>query len=178
MSILNRILMFFYLIATTCISAILIVLPFGYIPYENARAVFDNMFDTKYYILVGILIIALNIKLIIGLFSKNKDSRVGVVKITSDGEINITHDTIKSLVLKTAGGVRGVKDIKVIIRPGKENLNIVLNVLILPDVNIPETVSNLQASVKNYIEAIAEIPVGDVKVVVQDIASATKLRAE
>lgn len=178
MNITDRIIMFFYLIGTTCLFGLLLVFPFGYIPYENVKGIIDGMFDTKYYIVVGILLILLNLKLLAGLFAKDRASSIGVVKLTADGEINITNDTLKSLVLKTANNVRGVRDVRVIIRPGKEKLNIVLKVLILPDVNIPETVKELQASVKSYIETIAEIPVGDVRVIVQDLTSATKLSAK
>lgn len=180
MKSLDKFLILLYLVALTCFYALFIVLPFGYISSETSSQVLNQIFGVyKWYYFVGaLLLILLNIYLTAALFKDGRNERFGIVKSTTDGEINISNDTIKSLVLKTAGQTKGIKDIKVMIKPGKNNINILLKAYIIPDLNIPATVKEVQENVKRYIETIAEVPVGEVKVVVQGVAPGTRLRLE
>lgn len=177
----DKVLLFIYLIALTFLVGAVIVVPFGlYMPYSLAvRIVESSLYTYRWiYLALGLVLILLNVKLLIGLLLGDRMGRVGIVKYTSEGEVNISFDTIKSLVLKIVGGIKGIKDVNVMVKPGKENINIFIKALILPDTNIPQTVKEVQESVKNYIETITEVPVGEVKVMVTDIASSSKLRVE
>jgi uncharacterized alkaline shock family protein YloU len=180
MKSIDKLLLSVYLLALTALFAVFVVITFRPVPYGYAINVLDSIFGTyKWgYLLGALLLILLNIKLLIGLFIGDKIKRLGVVRYTAEGEINISFDTIKSLVLKTAGGTKGIRDMTVMVKPGKENINIYIKTLILPDTNIPQTVKDMQDNVKTYIQAITEIPVGEVRVMVMDVASSTKLRVE
>jgi uncharacterized alkaline shock family protein YloU len=177
----DKFLLFIYLIAITCLAGLVILIPFGlFIPYSMAIKVVENNFYTYRwaFFALGLVFILLNVKLLIGLLIGDRTGRLGIVKYTSEGEVNISFETIKSLVLKTVSGVKGIKDVNVMVKPGKENINIFIKALILPDTNIPQTVKEVQEGVKNYIQTITEVPVGEVKVMVTDIASSSKLRVE
>jgi uncharacterized alkaline shock family protein YloU len=180
MKSLDRLLLIIYLLALTCVAGIFLAFPFGFVSFETAKYILHGAFaDDKWYYFIGtILLIIFNIKLIFGLIYGDSTRKAGVVRYTSEGEVNISFDTIKSLVVKAAGQSRGIKDINVMIKPGKDNINILIKVMVFPDINIPQTVREVQENVKNYVQGITEVPVGEVKVMVMDIASSTRLRIE
>lgn len=178
MKLVDKLLLFLYLIVLTAIFLFIIVIPTGYIPEYLVNTILEGIRSVWYYQIAAAAFIVINIRLMASLFSGDGTQKFGVVKLTPEGEINISNDTIKSLVLRTSSQVRGVRDVKVFIRPAKDKINIYIRLLIVPDMNIPQTVKEIQESVKGYIESIAEIPVGEVKVAVMDIASGTKLRVE
>jgi uncharacterized alkaline shock family protein YloU len=176
----DKFLLFLYLVGTIGLFSIFVILPTGYIDEETANNVFSGMMSTSkwYYFTAAIILILIAIRFIVVLFKGSSERTFGIVKYTSDGEVNISNETIKSLVMKTINQVKGVRDSSVWIKPGEDKINILIKTLIMPDVNIPQTVKEIQENVRKYIEMIAEIPVGEVKVVILDIASGTKLRLE
>ena len=173
----DKFVIFLYTVGLTVAFALFLVIPLHYVTMSEINAAVSGMYAAYrwYYLAGAILLILLNIRVIATLFYSDNGERLGVIKYTNDGEINISNDTIKALVLKTASEVRGLREIRVMIKPGKDNINIMIRALIMPDLNIPQTVKEVQEKVKSYLEAIAEIPVGEVKVVVENLASGTKL---
>lgn len=176
----DKVLLVLFLIATTCIFGIFIVLPTGYISYETATYVFEGIvgYYKWYYFGAAVLLLVVVIRLLIGIFTGNRARNFGIIRNTENGEVNISYETIKSLVIKTISNVKGVKESKVLIYPAEENIKIMIKTYIMSDVNIPQAVKEIQESVKTYIEAIAEVPVGEVKVSIIDVAPTTKLRLE
>lgn len=141
---------------------------------------FVNLLNSNYnYYIVAITVVSVII--IFALFTilsllKTDNRYQHIVKYTSEGEITITYETIKSLAYKAASQVRGLKEIKIYVKPQDEKLNLLIRGFIMPDTNITQTVNDVQRIVKSQIETIAEIGVGEVKVIVDDVASTTKLR--
>ena len=176
----DKLIMFVYLVGLTCLLAVFIILPFGFISYDFCASFINGVFrNYKWYYFIGaITLIILNIKLIIVLIFDDNIKRSGVIKYTSEGEINISFETIKALVIRTASEAKGVKDIKVMIKPGKDNINILLTTQIMPDINIPQTIKIVQENVKSYVEAITEIPIGEIKVMVTSVVTSNKLRLD
>jgi uncharacterized alkaline shock family protein YloU len=156
------------------------VLPTGYITYGTAVYVFEGIIGAyKWYYFAGaVLLLIVVIRLLIGTFTGNKSKNFGIIRSTENGEVNISYETIKSLVIKTISSVKGVKESKVLIYPGDGSIKIMVKTYIISDVNIPQAVKEIQENVKAYIEAIAEVPVGEVKVSIIDVAPTTKLRLE
>lgn len=180
MKSMDKALLILFLIATVCIFGIFIVLPTGYIPYETAVFVFEGIIGRYkwYYFCAAVLLIIIVIRLLIGILTGTKTRNFGIIRNTENGEVNISYETLKSLVMKTIANVKGVRDSKVLIYPGEDSIKIMIKTYIISDVNIPQTVKEIQENVKAYIEAIAEVPVGEVKVSIVDVAPATKLRLE
>lgn len=176
----DKVLLILFLIATACIFGIFIVLPTGYIPYETVDFVFKGMVGTYkwYYFGAAVLLMVVVIRLLIGVFTGNRTRNFGIISNTENGEVNISYETLKSIVIKTIANVKGVRDSKVMIRPGENSIKIMIKTYIVSDVNIPQTVKEIQENVKAYIEAIAEVPVGEIKVSIVDVAPAAKLRLE
>ncbi|KRQ86834.1 hypothetical protein ABG79_01325 [Caloramator mitchellensis] len=149
----------------------------GIIPQEQINYYY-SLTGSYIFDIIAFALIAINIYFVIRLLKTDTSNKAGIVKYTSDGEIVITNEAVKALVLKATSNIKGIKDIKVFVRPGKQNINIMIKMLVFPDINIPNLVKEIQQNVKSYIEMIAEIPVGEVKVLVDDIASGTMLKME
>lgn len=176
----DKVILILFLIAAACFLGIFIVLPTGYISYETAEYVFKGiMGDYKwYYFGAAVLLMVVVIRLFIAVFTGNRTRNFGIIRNTENGEVNISYETLKSLVMKTISNVRGVKDSKVFIYAAEDKIKIMIKTYIISDINIPQTVKEIQENVKSYIEAIAEVPVGEVKVSIIDVAPVTKLRLE
>lgn len=169
--------LFIYLIVLSCLYGLIAAIPFvsGY----KLQSVYNLILDYKWYIFaVALLLILVNIKFMISAVHEGKGRKFAIVKYTEDGQVNISNDTIKSLVLKTLSQIRGVKESKVFIRPNNGKIDILVKSYVIPDVNIPETVKTIQDEIKSYIESIAEIPVGEIIVYVLDVVQSNKMHLE
>lgn len=178
MKTVDKLFLLLYLLLLTAILVFAAFIPTGYISTDLVETIVYGLQNGWIVSVIALILVVVNLVFMAALFRGNKVQKFGVVKLTSAGEINISNETIRSLVLKTAGQIKGVRDIKVMIRPGRDNIGIHIKVLILPDINIPQTVKEMQETVKAYVETVAEVPVGEVKVAVMDVASGTKLRVE
>lgn len=176
----DKVLLVLFLIISAGIFGIFIVLPTGYINSDTAALVFEGIIGEYkwYYFGAAVLLLVVVIRLLIGTFTGNRASNFGIIRNTENGEVNISYETIKSLVMKTISNVKGVKDSKVLIYPSEDKIKVLIKTYVISDVNIPQATREIQESVKAYIEAIAEVPVGEVKVSIVDVAPATKLRLE
>lgn len=176
----DKLLLVIYILTAIILSIFCIVLPFDVIPGISLNSIFNDLNDSnRWYYIIGIVIFLFwSIYLLFALFKGENKKSFGIVKYTSEGEINISNETIRSLVMKTIGQIKGVKESKVFINPGTDKVNILVKTLVMPDINIPNTVKEIQESVRQYIELIAEVPVGEIKVIIVDVASGTRLRLE
>lgn len=174
----DRFLHFLFLLICVALSGIFIALTFNLIPGAELSGIFEDLSgDNKWlYISAAVIIIIFAVYLLVCLIKGDRDTNYGVTKYTNEGEVNISNETIKSLIMKTLDQVKGIKENKVFIKPGTEKLNVLIKTFIMPDTNIPSTVKEIQEKVRQYIEIIAEIPVGEIKVVVVDVAASTRLR--
>lgn len=169
----NSVLTFIYVLLTLCILIYASVVYVGAVSFTQSDLLKIINSDYVGLILAGLILLGL---VILFYIFKRDNKNYYITKFTSEGEINITYETIKSIALRAASQVRGLKEVKVYVRPSGDKLNLLIKVLILPELNIPQTTTEIQRLVKNQIESVAEIPVGDVKVVVENLVVTTKLR--
>lgn len=170
MSILDRIILTVYMLLMVVVSLFLIVIPFGLIPSNVVGMAVDMVSSNWYYLLVGLVLLVVSIKLLLSGVSSGKKTRGGVIKASEFGEIRISMETFESLGMKVVKQISGVRDAKVRVDIGEAGLIVFVRLLVLPDVNIPKTMSDVQGSIKSYIESITEVLVKEVKVEIQNIA--------
>ncbi|SEF82184.1 hypothetical protein SAMN05660865_01106 [Caloramator fervidus] len=164
-----------YIIVVIALALFLAIAPF-YSVAKNILLLLVNRLDF-YTSVFCFFIVVVNGIILINILKREK-FRLGVSKYTSEGELIISNDAIKSLILKSLKDIKGLKDVKILLKTDKDKLNILIKALVYPDHNIPNLVLEVQRSVKRYLESIAEIPVGEVKVMVDEIASSTKFKVE
>jgi uncharacterized alkaline shock family protein YloU len=113
------------------------------------------------------------------LFSGVRTSRrnsSGIVKPTEYGDIRVSIGTFESLAMRVVKQISGIKDAKVKVNALEGDLIVYTSLLILPDVNIPQTVNAVQSKIKSYIETITEVGVKEVKVDIENVAQVTAPR--
>ena len=85
------------------------------------------------------------------------------------GEIHLSLEAINNLIIRSAQTVRGVKEVKPRIKTLSEGIAILLTVVINPDLDIPETTTNLQDNVAKYLQEYGGIDVLEIKVLVENV---------
>lgn len=117
---------------------------------------------------VGVLLLLALILLILGLKPKKKAANA-VVKGSEFGEVMISITAVENMVLRVVQQTRGIKDIsrKVVFTPDGLIVRIVINVM--PDIALPELITELQSRTKEYLEEITGITVHEVKVLVENV---------
>jgi uncharacterized alkaline shock family protein YloU len=90
-------------------------------------------------------------------------------KKTELGEIQITMETLENLSLKAISRMKGIHDVKAVVRTSEAGLQIKLRGLVDGDQVIPTLSEEMQKVVKSHVEAIAGIPVSNVIVRITNI---------
>lgn len=126
--------------------------------------------DVKFTIIaVSFLIIVFSIYFIIKSVHTNNVPTFS--NLRSDiGEIKISMETIESLASKVSAKVKGVREEKVKVRlDDNELVTIIIKINVDGETPIPQISDEIQRNVKQHIENIAGITVGQVHVVVSNV---------
>lgn len=178
MNILDRIILTIYMLAMTVIAVCLTVMPFKLIPLDIIDLIKNQLYSNWYYSLVGLLLLIVSVRLLIsGIILDNKVKR-GIIKPAEFGNIKISVETFESLALRIIKQLSGIKDVKVKIIVINGELIVSARLLVIPDINIPKIVSEVQTKIKNHIESTTDVSVREVRVSVDNIASTSATRVD
>lgn len=170
MNILDRIILTVYMLLMTFVSLCIVVLPFNLIPRPAVDFVLNELYSWWYYSLIGLLLFIVSIRLLVSGIAANRKNKGGIVKPSEYGDIRVSVETFESLAMRVVKQFSGIKDAKVRVDVTEGNLIIHTSLHVLPDVNIPQTVSEVQGKIKSYIESITDVGVKEVKVHIENIA--------
>lgn len=160
------------------ISACICLLPFNVIPYDMVTGIVNEVYNHWYYSFAGLLFLIISIMLLFsGVSGKKKETR-GIVKTAEYGDIKISVDTFESLSYRVVRQLSGIKDVKISVVPEEGGILVYAKLLVLPDINIPQIVSDVQNKIKEYVENITEVSVKGIKVDVENVAQVSSLRVE
>lgn len=84
------------------------------------------------------------------------------------GQVTMTVPAIELLIMKSVRQIEGVKDIRPQISKDKSGLTVKLNMMINPELNVPEVTAATQKIVKEQLENVGGLQVNAVKVRVDD----------
>ncbi|WDU84272.1 alkaline shock response membrane anchor protein AmaP [Caloramator sp. Dgby_cultured_2] len=177
MNILNKFFLFFYLIITSILAFVVGLMPLNILSNDFIVSFVKEANKNFYVTIFAFVVLVINLIVLLNLF-KRENFKLGVSRYTSEGELIISNEAIKALISKSLSDVKGLKDFKVFLKPNKDKLSVMIKAIVFPDHNIPNLVLQVQTATKTYLESVAEIPVAEVKVIVDEIASNTKLRME
>jgi len=119
---------------------------------------------------VAFIFFILSLTFLLSGFRSNKDKKA-VSKHTNIGEIQISLNTIENIALAASKRLNGVKDTKAHVFKQDDNVSITVNVLVLPETNIPALSEDIQARVKKQVEESSGVNVNEVKVIVENVYS-------
>lgn len=178
MNILDRIILTIYMLIMAAVAVCLAVIPFNLIPPDVFDLIKNQIYTNWYYSLVGLLLFIVSVRLLIsGIILDNKVKR-GIVKPAEFGDIKISIETFESLAFRVVKQLSGIKDVKVKIIVINGELVVNAKLLVIPDINIPRIVSEVQGKIKNHIESVTDVSVKEVRVSVENIASTSTTRVD
>jgi len=113
----------------------------------------------------------------VSLRRKRKLLPTSIDKRTEFGDIQISVETIESVVLKAAYRVRGVVDLKARIRTDESGLVVTIRTVVDGETAIPNMIEDVQRQVRDYVQEITGIPVSFVSVYVANIVQTQTFKA-
>ena len=95
--------------------------------------------------------------------------RATAVTETEWGEVAVSLDAVQDLVVRTARGVPGVKDVGARITPKESGVEVRLALTVLPDQPIPELGEAVQRQVESQVKGLLGVHVTAVRVAIQQV---------
>ena len=164
----------FFIVGILLIMASIALISFAVPIYpimEYVRTSIQNYTGSIELGIVGLIILILGLRAIWSCFKVERVEET-VKHETEIGEVKISLQTIESLVLQAAKNkIKGIKEITAKIRTTESGVLILIKGKILADLEIPQVSEELQTAVKEHVESKAGITVGEVKVLIENVAS-------
>jgi len=107
--------------------------------------------------------------LALGLRSGKKKIKNAVLKGSEYGSVMISIPAIENMVLRVVQQTQGIKDVSREVVYNADGLLVKIKVRAMPEVTLPDLISDLQAKTKEYLESTTGITVSEVAVTVDNI---------
>lgn len=101
-----------------------------------------------------------------------------IINQTQFGEIRITISALESLAMRAVRKLKGVKDAHIGVRADLTGLDIFIEIIVNPDLSIPQISEEIRTKVEEYIYETTGIKVNSIKVLVTKVAGEFKTRVE
>jgi uncharacterized alkaline shock family protein YloU len=102
----------------------------------------------------------------------------GVVRELKLGRVVTTVQALESVVHKAVRQVRGVREVKPLIRIDGAGLTVILNIVLSSDVKVSEIAEQIQENVKNQVNETVGVEVLEVRVKIDNIGYDATARVE
>lgn len=170
----NNLIFVLFLAIIFFVSGIIFFLSIGLFPLEKIflkvnYVIYSNFLNQIILCLISALLIALAIYLI---WKKEQYDRedLTVSQKTSFGEVKISLNSIKQLVLKVLKEIREIKEVRPEINLRKTGeIKIDLHTCVEQDVNIPELSERVQRKLKDYLLETSGIELKEIKIHIDKI---------
>ncbi|SHH31041.1 Asp23 family, cell envelope-related function [Caloranaerobacter azorensis DSM 13643] len=173
MNIFDRIIFTIFTIFFVLISIVIIILPFDVIQnniIDEAVLFLNSLAGNYWIILVGLVMLLVSLRLLFSGIKRNKKSEY-IIKYTNLGELRISTQTIEGLTYSVTNSFNEIRDVKANIEIVDDELIILINARVSPNVNIPEVIFKIQEKVKEHVQNCSGIKVREVRFKINEIAS-------
>lgn len=181
MRVFNKLFLFLFSLTFMVVSIFTLLIGLGTIDYILLSDMIGQIYGNYNIQLALIIISAITIVTSIYLLIKSLQGKQmpSFSNRRSDiGEIRISMDTLVNLASKVASKVKGVKEQKVKVRPEEdETVTIIIKIYVDGETPIPQISDEIQLNVKENIEQIAGVLVGQVHIVVANIGQSNIKKA-
>lgn len=168
----DRFILTLYSFALIVLSCVAIGATSGLIPADYLRPYAEQMLTGSHpaYLIVAIIFLIVSLRFFFSSFRSRQPKRERGIRQRSDlGEVNITLQTIQTIAERAARRVKGVRDLKTVVRAHESGNMITLRVSVDGETPLPELTQQLQAVVKEQVEGIAGVMISEVAVVVTEV---------
>jgi len=127
--------------------------------------------------IIELVFFGLSLMFLLSGVKSDKDKKY-ISKYNNVGETRISLNTIESIALAASRKLGGVKDNKAYVKKQGENVVIFIKTIVMPDINIPALLEDIQMKVKKSVEETTGIGVNEVKVSVENTYTGYRSRVE
>ncbi|HAA42834.1 MAG TPA: alkaline shock response membrane anchor protein AmaP [Ruminiclostridium sp.] len=182
MNIIFRILLAFYAFCLTVISLILMIVTLNKEMFINItnfleKTVLSNKASVILLFIVELIFFGLSLMFLLS-GVRSERNRKSITRFNKIGEVKISLNTIENIALAASRRNNGVRDSKAYVKRTGENVSVHIRVVVMPDINIPALLEDIQKRVKKSVEETSGILVDDVKVFVENIYTGYRSRVE
>lgn len=122
----------------------------------------------------ALIFMVIVIYLLIKSLSRVPKPKAVVIDSSINGQVSITIDAIKVIIMKAVKQVEGIKEIRPVVSSSNEGLVVYLHMMINPEYSIPEMAEEIKKVVKKYLEELGGLKVAQIKILVDDFGSVNK----
>lgn len=169
MSILDRVLLFLLSLASLCLGVVVALVGANVVGPATVRYLSLAPFDLA-DIIVGVIIVLLALRFLFYRFGRSPSTDF-VAMSGENGQIRISHDTIRQLANRQGMDVKGTQGFDSRIRHGQNGIVILVRMQVLPDIDISATSREVQRTVKDYVEQTSGVTVEQVLVHVTEVSN-------
>lgn len=174
MKLFDRVILTIYTFCLAIVSLILILFPFNIkmLNMANVNFYLTQIKGNYWYSLIGLAFFLVSIRFLITGFKRKKENYI--IRHTNFGELRISSATVEGLANTVTINQQGLKNIKTDVELYDEKVIINIKGQVNPDINIPETVVNIQNKVKDHVEKCTGLEVSEVRVEILNVVTPTK----
>lgn len=178
MGIFDRILLMLYTLSLTVLSGLFVAVASGWrLPLDYIRTSLDNPSGRWAVAGTSLLFFIASLRFIIYVFTPGRRRRA-IVHETDMGEVHVALDAIETLVKRTARQVRGVRDVRAKVEAQESGVAVYLRTVVSPDVSIPSATEEIRNNLKTYVKNVVGVPVVEVDIDVDNIATEPRRRLD
>jgi len=178
MQVLDRIIIVIFAILLMFVSLVMMLSTFELIPQEYITNLIYQNYGQIEMGIVGLIFFIIAIRILRSLVRGNDHNRNAIVRENSLGQVRLSLSAIDALVREVVIKTRGVKELESRLRVNEEGLIIFLEVVVTPDINIPELTEDLQEQIREYLSRTTGVVANNIEILVDNIAQDSNLRVE
>ncbi len=169
--ILLRILLTIYILAFIFLSGVVLACAWGLIDIIHPKFWVDMLYgNTAVKIIasaIALIVIVMSLKFMFT-GARERKIKTKTLKETDTGSIKISVLALQDMVNRFVTEIHEIRNYKTNIVTTDKGIDIELSLAVLPGTNIPELTGSLQAGVKDNIETLSGIGVGNINILVTD----------
>ena len=176
MGIFDRIILVLYAFGIAVISTIVVLWSLGVFAAELVDMVFMTFIYGRWEpAAIAALFAVLSLRLFIAAFgSRGSATGSSIVVSRPLGNVNVSVAAIEALVVKTAGHVQGVREVKARVVQGEQGLSVKLRAAVIPETDIPVASAEIQQLIGEQIKQTLGMEVINAEIAIDNISSELK----
>ena len=167
MPLMGRLVIFIYNLLILAIAGVVIAISVGWAyPLTYLNAVTLTSANNLIMGAIGIVVAIIAFIMLLWGLKTSPGIAAIVVEKSTDGEVSISIDAAKAIIMRAVRQVEGVKELRPTVNPTPAGIIVKLHTMINPDHNVPETSQLLQCVVRENLEKTGGLQVAEIKVLV------------
>ena len=175
MSVMWRLVFFLYNLFFMALGVVMVAAAIGrHEPLDYLKIALATPQNRIVFGVVGILLLVLAAISVFSNLKREPRVKSVIVESSLSGQVSISEEAVKTIIMKAVKKVEGVKEIKPEVSSGNNGVSVYLHMMINPEYSVPEMSAKIQEMVKEYLEDIGGLQVAEIRILVDDFTPAVK----